>query len=61
MEQEFSEFSKFRKSLEYELSQLKDPVSQMCLAGSVVASGPLTKEMAGSNPFTVMTNISKYF
>ena len=33
------------------LGQLKDPVSHMCLAGAVV------QEIAGSNPFTVMTNI----
>ena len=29
----------------------------MCLAGAVVASWPLTQEVAGSSPFTVMTNI----
>ena len=29
----------------------------MCLAGTVVASGSQTQEMAGSNPFIVMTNI----
>ena len=29
----------------------------MCLAGSVVASWSLTQEVAGSNPFTVMTKI----
>ena len=29
----------------------------MCLAGTVVASWSLTQEVAGSNPFTVMTNI----
>ena len=38
-------------------SQFKDPVSHMCLAGAVVASWSLTQEMAGSNLFTVMTNI----
>ena len=36
------------------LDQLKDPVSQMCLAGAVVASWSLTQEVAGSSPFTVM-------
>ena len=29
----------------------------MCLAGAVVASWSLTQEVAGSSPFTVMTNI----
>ena len=36
--------------------QFKDPVSQMCLAGVVLASLTLIEEEAGSNPFTVMTN-----
>ena len=39
------------------LAQFKDPVSHMCLAGTVVASWSLTQEVAGSSPFTVM----KYF
>ena len=38
-------------------AQFKDPVSHICLAGTVVASRSLTQEVAGSNPFTVMTNI----
>ena len=38
-------------------ASFKDPVSHMCLAGAMVASWSLTQEMAGSNPFTVMTNI----
>ena len=38
-------------------AQFKDPVSHMCLAGSVVASWSLTQEAAGSSPFTVMANI----
>ena len=29
----------------------------MCLADAVVASWSLTQEMAGSSPFTVMSNI----
>ena len=37
--------------------QFKDPVIHMCLAGAVVASWSGTREMAGLNPFTVMTNI----
>ena len=39
-------------------SQFNDPVSHMCLAGAVVVSWSLTHEVAVSNPFTVMTNIS---
>ena len=38
-------------------TQFKDPVSHVCLAGAVVASWSLTQEVAGSSPFTVMTNI----
>ena len=36
--------------------QLKVPASHICLAGAVVASWSLMQEMAGLNPFTVMTN-----
>ena len=36
-------------------SQFKDPVSHMCLAGTVEASCSLTQEVAGSTP--LMTNI----
>ena len=39
--------------------QFKDPVHHMCLAGTVIATWSLTQEMAGSNPFTVMTNIQR--
>ena len=38
-------------------AKFKDPVSHMCLAGAVVASWSITQEVAGSSPFTVMTNI----
>ena len=38
-------------------AEFKDPVSHVCLAGTVVVSWSLTQEVAGSNPFTVMTNI----
>ena len=38
-------------------AQFKDPVSYKCLAGTVVTSWALTQEVAGSSPFTVMTNI----
>ena len=41
-------------------AQFKDPVSYMCLAGAVVASWPLTHEITGSSPFTVMTNILNF-
>ena len=37
-------------------AQFKDPVSYMCLAGTVVASWSLIQEVAGSSPFTAMTN-----
>ena len=39
------------------INQFKDPAPHMCLAGAVVAPWSLTQEVAGSNPFTVMTNI----
>ena len=39
------------------LSLFRDPVSHMCLAGTVVASLSLTQGVAGSNPFTAMINI----
>ena len=38
-------------------AQFKDPVSHMSLPGVVVASWSLTQEVAGSSPFTVITNI----
>ena len=37
-------------------AQFKDPVSRICLAGTVVAPWSLTQEVAGSNPFTGVTN-----
>ena len=36
---------------------LKIPVSHMCFAGVVVAFWSLTQEVAGSNPFKIVTNI----
>ena len=36
--------------------QFKDPVFHMCLTGPLVASWSLTQEVAGSSPFTIMTN-----
>ena len=38
-------------------AQFKGLVSHTCLAGAVVASWSVTQEVAGSIPFTVMTNI----
>ena len=38
-------------------AQFKDPVSHMCLAGTVVVSWSPTQVVAGSRPFTVMTYI----
>ena len=35
----------------------QDPVSNMCLAGAVVACWSLTQVIASSSPFTVMPNI----
>ena len=37
--------------------QFKDPPRCLCLPGAVIASSSLTKQVAGSNPYTVMTNI----
>ena len=48
MEQKHYEFSKFResdKSQKHELGLIKDPVSHMCLAGTVVTSWSLTQEV----------------
>ena len=44
-------------------SQFKDPVSHMCLPGTLVASSSLSEKVAGSSPFIVMTNIfaSEFF
>ena len=36
--------------------QFKDPVSHLCLSGTVVASWSLTQMLAASKPFTVMMN-----
>ena len=38
-------------------SEFKDPVSNMCLVGIVVACWSLTQVVAGSSPFIVMRNI----
>ena len=40
------------------LGQFKDRVSHMYLAGAVVQPWSITQEVAGSNTFTVMANIS---
>ena len=39
------------------LGQFKDPACYLWLTDAVVASWSLTQEVAGLNPFTVMTNI----
>ena len=39
------------------MGQFKDCVSNMCLAGTVVAFWSLTQSVAGSSHFRVMTNI----
>ena len=39
------------------LSQIRDPVFHMSLAGTVVVCWSLTQEVEGSSPFTVITNI----
>ena len=60
MQQEFSEFSKFRKSdksLKHDWSRFKDPASHMYVTGTVVASWSLTQDVAGLNPFMGTTNI----
>ena len=38
-------------------NQSKDPVSTICLVGTAVVYWSLTQEVAGSNPFTVTTNL----
>ena len=38
-------------------AQFTDPVFDICPAGTLVVSWCLTQEVAGSSPFTVMTNI----
>ena len=62
MEQEFTEFSKFRESdisLKHELGSIKCPVSHKFFAGTVVASWSYTRGgwVAGLNPSNVMRNI----
>ena len=37
-------------------NQFRNPISHMCLVGTVVASWSLIQKMACSNPFTAMTN-----
>ena len=43
---EFSEFRETDKSPKHELGSIKDPISHMCLAGTVVACWSLTQEVA---------------
>ena len=51
MEQEFSDFKESDKSLMLALKPVKDSVSRMCLAGTVVAPLFLTQKVAGLKPF----------
>ena len=56
----FTEFSKFREHDNHWAwigINLKDPLSYMCLAGLVVASWCLIKQVAGSRPFTVIVAV----
>ena len=53
---EFSEFREIDNHWSMNWAWFKDPVSHMCLAGTVEASWSLTQEVAGSSPFTVMIN-----
>ena len=46
MEQEFTEFRESDKLLKHKLGQFKDHVSNMCLAGAVVAFWFLTQKVA---------------
>ena len=39
-------------------AQFKDPISLMCLAGTVVACWSLTQEVTGSSPFNVIIFLS---
>ena len=56
---EFSELRETDNHWSMNWPQFKDTVSHMCLAGAgaVVASWSFTQQVAGSSPFTVMTNI----
>ena len=56
MEWIFSKFNKFRESGNLPKHEL-GLISHVCLAGIVVASWSLRQDVAGSIPFTVMTNI----
>ena len=39
-------------------AQFKDPISHMCLAGTVVACWSLTQEVLGSSPLNVKNFLS---
>ena len=66
MEQEFTEFSKFRESdkfLNYELARCMDPLCCLCHAGAVVGSYTIGGWVTGSSPFNdkyVFTQIRKF-
>ena len=63
MEQEFTEFSEMResdKSLKHEPGHFKDPISNMCLSGTVVASWFQHKRCQGGRFESFYSN-DKYF
>ena len=51
---EFSEFNESDNHRSMNWAHFKDPVSHMCLADTVVASWPLTQEMAGWQVRTIL-------
>ena len=52
-----AEFRESDNNLRMNWAQFKDPFSHMCLSGAEVACWSLMQELAGSSPFTAMTNI----
>ena len=61
MDQKFSEFREFGESVNnwsMNWAQFKDPVSHMCLAGTVVVSWSLTQEFPGLSPFITAHKLS---
>ena len=61
MKQKLSEFRESINHWSMNKGQFKDPFSDMCIAGAVVASWSLTQEVAGLSHFTVMTNIFSHW
>ena len=46
--------------MKHELGKFKNPVSHMCLAGTVVASCSLTQVVAGLSPFNDTYFVTKF-